>query len=83
MREEDGFRTAKALHAGVSKEHPSLPTEGEVTEVGGVGLEEELQGSLRKQLQHPREPLWSLHLSDGGLVGGVLLKSCAKGPGRG
>ena len=82
MREEDGFRTAKALHAGVSKEHPSLPA-GEVTEVGGVGLEEELQGSLRKQLQQPREPLWSLHLSDGGLVGGILLKSWAKGPGRG
>lgn len=46
-----------------------------MTEVAGGGLEEKPQGSIRKQLQHPREPLWSLHLPDDGLVGGVLLKS--------
>lgn len=31
--------------------------------------------SLRKQLERPRETLGSVHLSDGSLVGGVLLES--------
>lgn len=31
--------------------------------------------SLRKQLQHPGDPLGSVHLSDGFLVGRILSKS--------
>lgn len=46
----------------------SLSAEGEMTEVARGGLEEKPQGSIRT-------PLWSLHLPDDGLVGGVLLKS--------
>lgn len=49
-----------SLHACWGLNGASLLAEGEMTEVGGVGLEEEPQGSLRKQLQHPREPFMVL-----------------------